>query len=160
MAKHKDESSPQTPRATNRKAWHEYQILEKLECGLELTGSEVKSIRAGNVRIEEAYAKIRGGELYLVGANIAQYPQALPNTQHEPTRERKLLAHRRQILQIEAHVKQKGKTLIPLAIYFKGGHAKCEIGVAVGKKQYDKRQDAKKRDHQREMTREMRRRNR
>ncbi|HAU38440.1 MAG TPA: SsrA-binding protein [Phycisphaerales bacterium] len=148
------------PRIANRKARHDYDIVEVVECGLELVGTEVKSLRAGQAKIDEAYARVRGGEVFLVGATISPYPQAAEAMQHDPTRDRRLLLHRRQIAQLESHVKQKGKTLIPLAVYFKNGWAKCEIGVAVGKKQHDKRQDLRTRDHQREIAREMRRRNR
>ena len=143
---------------TNRKARHDYQILEVLECGIELTGTEVKSLRAGNAQIEEAYARVQDTELFLVGATIGHYPQAAPGMQHEPTRDRKLLIHTRQLRQLEAHVRQKGKTLVPLAVYFKRGWAKCEIGVAVGKRFFDKRQDIKERDQRREIDRELRRR--
>ena len=143
------------PRIANRKAWHDFQILEVLECGLELTGTEVKSLRAGQAQLDEGFARVRGGQLVLVGVNIATYPQAGAMMQHEPLRERRLLVHRRQIKLLEMHVKQKGKTIVPLAIYFKGGWAKCEVGLAIGKKFFDKRQDLKKKDQQREMNREM-----
>ena len=98
------------------------------------------------------------GEAFLIGANIAPYPLAADGMQHDPTRRRKLLLHRRQIHQLEVHLNQKGKTLIPLAIFFKGGWAKCELGVAEGKKKYDKRDAIKKRQQQRDIAREMRRR--
>jgi len=160
MAKGKEDNKPKGVRIANRKAFHDYQILEKVECGMELTGTEVKSLRAGQAKIDEAYARLYAGQVHLVGANIALYPQAAPEMNHDPTRDRKLLLHRRQIEVLEAHVRQKGKTLIPLAVYFKNGWAKCEIGVGVGKREYDKRQDARKREHQREMKREMSRRNR
>jgi len=142
-----------SPRIVNRKARHNFHIIEKVECGLDLTGTEVKSLRAGQAKIDEAHARVLDGEVFLVGANIATYPQAAAGMQHEPARDRKLLLHRRQIRRLEVHVRQKGKTLIPLAVYFKGGWAKCELGVAVGKRQYDKRQDLRKRDQQREMDR-------
>jgi len=158
MAKKK--AAPSKPRVSNRKARHDYHILEVVECGLVLTGTEVKSIRAGQARIDEAYAHIRQGELFLVGANIAHYAQAAAGMQHEPTRDRKMLVRRRQVAALEMHIKQKGKTLVPLAIYFKRGWAKCEIGIAVGKKQYDKRQAIAKRDQQREIAREISRRRR
>ena len=155
-----DKTGPKSPRIINRKARHDYHIIEVVECGIELTGTEVKSLRAGQAKIDEAYARIDDGQVYLVGANIALYPQAAGAMQHEPARDRKLLLHRNQIRQLQVHVRQKGKTLIPLAMYFKRGWAKCEIGIAVGKKQYDKRQDLKKRDQQREIGRELHRRNR
>ncbi len=156
MAKKKDkDNKPKGVRIGNRKAFHDYHILEKVEAGLKLTGTEVKSLRAGQAKIDEAYARIRDGEVYLVGANIAQYPQAAEGMQHDPARDRKLLLHKRQIHQLEAHVRQKGKTLIPLAMYFHRGWAKCEIGVAEGKREYDKRRDIRKRDQQREMQRHL-----
>ena len=158
MAKKKKESKPKGVRITNRKARHDYHISEVVECGISLVGTEVKSLRAGQARIAEAYARIRRGEVYLVGANIALYPQAAPGMQHDPTRDRKLLLRKSQIARLQDHVRQKGKTLVPLAVYFKRGWAKCEVGVAVGKQQYDKREAIRKRDQQREMAREMRRR--
>ena len=163
MAKSKSkdkQTSGGAKRIANRKAFHDYHIFEKVECGLALTGTEIKSIRAGQVKIDEGYARVQDGELWLIGVNIAQYPNAAGLLQHEPLRNRKLLVHRRQIAQIESHVRQKGKTLIPLAIYFKAGWAKCEIGIAEGKRQYDKRDAIKTREQKREMTREMQRRRR
>ena len=158
MAKKKDKPTTKQPRISNRKARHDYHIVEVLECGIELTGTEVKSLRSGQAKIDEAYARTKGGELYLVGATISHYPQAAEGMQHDQTRDRKLLARRRQIAQLESHVKQKGKTIVPLAIYFKRGWAKVELGVAVGKRQYDKRDSLRKRDQQRDIDREMRRR--
>ena len=148
-----------SPRIINRKARHEYHISEVVECGMELVGTEAKSLRAGHGRIDEAYARIdRSGETFLIGANISLYPQAADGMQHDPTRKRKLLLHRRQIHQLEVHLRQKGKTLVPLAIFFKGGWAKCELGIAEGKKAYDKRDAIRKRQQQRDIAREMRRR--
>ena len=145
--------------ATNRKARHEYHISEVVVCGMELMGTEAKSLRAGHCKLDEAYARIdRNGEAFLIGANISHYPQASEAMQHDPTRKRKLLLHRRQIHQLEVHLRQKGKTLVPLAIFFKGGWAKCELGIAEGKKAYDKRDAIRKRQQQRDMAREMRRR--
>lgn len=148
------------PRVSNRKARHDYHILEVVECGIELTGTEVKSLRAGGGKIDEAYARIQGGQVYLVGATIAPYSQAAEGMQHEPNRDRKLLLRRRQIRELAIHVTQKGKTLVPLAVYFKRGWAKCELAVAEGKKHYDKRDILRKRDQQREIAREMSRRRR
>lgn len=157
--KQKNPSRPHSPRILNKKARHEYHIEEVVEAGLVLAGTEVKSLRAGSAKIDEAYARLRGDEAYLVGMNIAYYGQAAEGLQHEPLRDRKLLLHRRQIEQLRGHVRQKGKTLVPLAVYFsKEGWAKCEIGVATGKRKYDKRETIKKRDQQRDMEREMRRR--
>jgi len=152
--------SERRARVANRKARHEYHIIEVVECGLALTGTEVKSLREGRAKIDEGYARVRDGEAFLVGVNISPYPNAAPAMQHDPLRERKLLLRRRQIAQLETHGRQKGKTLVPLALYFKGGWAKCELGVAVGKRSYDKREAIRKRDQQREMQREMRRRGR
>ncbi len=159
MAK-KTQQSPGGAKVTNRKARHDYQILEVVEAGIELQGTEVKSIRAGQARIDEAYARLAGDEVFLVGATIPQYANAAATGQHEPTRDRKLLLHRRQIDLIAAHIRQKGKTVVPLAIYFKRGWAKCELGIAVGKRQFDKRDVIRKRDQQRDIAREMRRRHR
>ncbi|HHH76159.1 MAG TPA: SsrA-binding protein SmpB [Phycisphaerae bacterium] len=150
-------SGHNAPRVTNRKAYRDYHIVEKVECGIVLTGTEVKSLRQGGGKIDEAYARLDSGELFLVGATIAPYVQAAEGMQHDPTAKRKLLLHRKQIHQLEVHVKQKGKTLIPLTLFFKKGWAKCEIGVAVGKRDYDKRDDIRKRDQKRDMDRAMRR---
>jgi len=156
--KKKKTDKPKGVRITNRKARHDYHITEVVECGIALTGTEVKSLRAGQARITESFARIRNGEVYLVGANIALYPQAAPGMQHNTTRDRKLLLRKRQIAKLQVHLNQKGKTLIPLAIYFSRGWAKCELGIAEGKRQYDKRQDLRRKDHNREMQRATRRR--
>ncbi len=145
-------------RIQNRRARFDYEILEKVECGLALAGTEVKSLRAGNASLEGAFGRIRDQEVYLCGANIGVYPQAVGSLQHDPLRERKLLLHRRQIRQLQAHVEQKGHTLIPLALYFKNGWAKCELAAAVGKRAYDKRQAIRKRQQERDIRRELRRR--
>ncbi len=155
MAKKKTQSKPKQPRIANRKARFNYHIVEVVECGIELFGTEVKSLRAGQATIDEAYARVRNGEVFLVGATISPYPQAAEGMQHDPTRDRKLLLHARQIAQLEFHVKQKGKTIVPLAVYFKRGWAKCELGVAEGKRNYDKREAIRKRDQQRDIAREM-----
>jgi len=159
MAKKTDKSDGASPgpRMLNRKARYNYHIVETVECGLELTGTEVKSLRAGQAKIDEAYARVRGEQVFLVGANIAPYPHAAVAMQHDPTRDRRLLLHRRQIRLLEEHVRQKGRTLVPLAVYFKRGWAKCELGLAVGKRQYDRREALRKREQQREMDRAMRR---
>jgi len=149
-----------TPRILNRKARHDFTILETLECGIALTGTEVKSLRAGAARIEEAHARLRDGEVFLMGASISTYPQASAAAQHDPDRPRKLLLHRRQVAVLADHVRQKGHTLVPLTVYFKRGWAKCELGLAVGKRAYDKRQTIRKRDQQLEIDRELRRRSR
>jgi len=160
MARDKDNSAGRAARIVNRKARHDYAVAEVVECGLELVGTEVKSLRAGQAKIDEAYARVRGGEVFLVGVNIAPYPMAAAAMQHDPARQRRLLLHRRQIRQLESHVRQKGRTLVPLAIYFKDGWAKCELGLVVGKRSYDKRESLKRRQQDRDIAREMRRRRR
>lgn len=127
----------------NRRARYEYEIQEQIECGVVLRGSEVKSIRDGKVSLEEAYAKIKEGELWLVGCDIALYPQAnIMN--HEPRRERKLLLHRRELAKFAAAAQQQGLTLIPLSLYFSGGKVKLTVAVAKGRKLHDKREKMKK----------------
>lgn len=161
MAKEKEKSKgSHERRILNRKARHDYHIVEAVECGLELMGTEVKSIRAGQAKIDDGFARVRNNEAWLSGVEIAHYPQAGPAMQHEPRRERRLLLHKRQILKMQSHVLQKGHTLVPLAIYFKAGWAKVEIGLAIGKKLYDKRQEIKDRDQKRDMAREVGRRRR
>ena len=150
----KQDEKPRTPRVSNRRASFDFHLLEKVECGLALTGTEVKSLRAGNASLDGAYARIRNGEAWLVGCNIAVYPQAVGSLQHDPIRERKLLLHRRQLGQLQAHVAQRGRTLVPLAIYFKAGWAKCEIAAAVGKQAFDKRDAIRKRQQKREADRQ------
>ncbi len=136
--------------ATNRKAFHNYIILESVEAGIALTGSEVKSIRAGRVNFSDAYVKPEGGELWLVNANIARY-ESSSYMSHEPTRSRRLLLHRKEISRLTAEVAQKGLTLVPLKMYFKGHIAKVEVALAKGKKLYDKRESIARRDIEREM---------
>lgn len=145
------------PRIRNRRATFDYELLEKVEAGMELLGTEVKSLRAGNATLENSFATIRGGEVFLCGANIAVYPQAVGKLQHDPMRDRKLLLHRRQIAQLVSHVDQKGHALIPLTLFFKDGWVKCEIAAAVGRKSYDKRQAIQKREQQRDIDRQKRR---
>lgn len=141
--------------ATNRKASHEYFLLERFEAGLALQGSEIKSIRAGQISLAEAYVRIDGREAWLVDAHVAPYEQAgIYN--HTPRRPRKLLLHRSQIRQLWAEMRQKGVTVIPLRVYLKDGRAKVEIAVAKGKKLYDKRHDLAEKDARREMERQLR----
>ena len=141
--------------ATNRKASHEYFLLERYEAGIALQGSEIKSIRAGQISLAEAYIQIDGHEAWLVDAHIATYEQAgIYN--HEPRRPRKLLLHRSEIRKLWDEVRQKGVTIIPLRVYLKSGRAKIEIALAKGKKLYDKRQAIAKRDAQRDMERDFR----
>lgn len=143
--------------ATNRKAYHNYNILESLEAGLALTGSEIKSIRASRVSLAEAYVRPEGGELWLVGAHIARY-DAASYMGHEPTRRRKLLLHRKEIAGLESKLAEKGLTLVPLKLYLKGRTAKLEVGLGRGKKQYDKRETIARRESEREIERTLKRR--
>lgn len=140
--------------ATNRKAYHDYYILDTYEAGIALQGSEIKSIRAGQISIKEAYVRIENLEAWLVDAYIAPYDQA-SHFNHDPRRKRKLLLHRREILRLWDEVRRKGVTIIPLRVYLKSGKAKVEIAVAKGKKQYDKRKTIAKRDAQREIERQL-----
>jgi SsrA-binding protein len=138
--------------ATNRKARHEYFLLDTYEAGLVLKGSEIKSIRAGQVSLAQAYVSLDGNEAWLVNAHIAPYNEASRNN-HDPLRSRKLLLHRSEIRKLSDKVRQKGATVIPLRLYLKDGRAKIEIALAKGKKHYDKRAEIAKRDAKREMDR-------
>jgi SsrA-binding protein len=138
--------------AENRKARHDFHILERVEAGIVLTGTEVKSLRDGGGNIRESYAQLRDGELYLVGANIAPYRQGT-SANHEPVRDRKLLLHRREIEQLGVQVAQRGMTLVPLALYLTNGKVKLELGLARGKEGVDKRQSIAERDARRQMER-------
>lgn len=138
----------------NRRARFEYEIMDEIECGIVLKGSEVKSLRDGKVSLEEAYAKITNGELWLLGCDIAEYPQAnLLN--HVPRRERKLLIHRREIRKFAESAEQRGQTLIPLAMYFSEGRVKVLLAIGKGKKLHDKREKLKKDADTKEMKRAM-----
>ena len=138
--------------AENRKARHEYHLLERLEAGLALTGTEVKSLREGRATLQRSYADVKDGELWLVGANIAAYDRGSIG-QHDPERPRKLLVHRRQLDALTAQVQERGLTLVPLRLYFKNGRAKVELALARGKDVRDKRRDLAKRDADRDMER-------
>lgn len=138
----------------NRRARHEYHIIRRLETGMVLTGTEVKSIRQGHFSIGEAYVTVRRGELYLVGAHISPYEQG-NRFNPDPVRDRKLLAHKHEIVQLEVAVQQKGMTLIPLKAYFSDGRVKLEIGVARGKKLHDKRDAIKERAMDRDIQRRL-----
>jgi SsrA-binding protein len=138
--------------AVNRRARHQYAIDETLEAGLALTGTEIKSIRAGRVNLAEAYARIERGEAWLIGAHIAPYEQGNRNN-HEPTRTRKLLLHRDQISELIGRTQAKGFTLVPLKLYIRNGMAKLELGIGRGKKAYDKRRTIAERDARRELER-------
>jgi SsrA-binding protein len=134
----------------NRRARYEYDILDELKCGVVLTGSEVKSIRNGKISIEEAYARIRDGELWLVGADIAVYPQATVMN-HEPKRIRKLLIRKQELQKVAESATQKGLTLVPLAVFFSRGIVKVTVAVAKGRKLHDKREALRRKDDTREM---------
>ncbi len=138
--------------ATNRKAYHDYHIQDSVEAGIVLTGTEIKSIRAGRVSLREAYVKPEGGELWLLNAHIARY-EAGSYLSHEPMRPRKLLLHRKQIDNLISKVSEKGLTLVPLKLYIKGSIAKVEVALAKGKKLYDKRESIARRETEREIGR-------
>jgi SsrA-binding protein len=136
----------------NRKASHEYNILDRLECGIVLTGTEVKSLREGSSSLEEAYAKVENGEVWLIGSDIPEYSMA-NRMNHKPKRPRKLLLHRREIGKFAGKASERGYTLIPLRMYFKEGRAKVELAIARGKQLHDKRESMKKTDAQRAIRR-------
>ena len=140
--------------AQNRKARHDYFIEDTFEAGLVLTGTEVKSLRAGRASLVDGFAEIADGEIWLQGAHIPEYLQGTWNN-HTPRRKRKLLLHRHEIDKMERRVNERGLTIVPLSLYFKDGRAKVEIALAKGKKHYDKRQSIAKRDAEREATREL-----
>lgn len=137
---------------SNKKAFHDYHISETVEAGMVLSGTEVKSLRAGRCNLKDSYAKVIKDELWLIGLHISPYENAGYVT-HDPEARRKLLLHRSEIRRLHRKVMEKGITLIPLKLYFKKGWAKVELGLASGKRQYDKRQDIAQRDQQREMKR-------
>ena len=145
--------------AANRKAFHDYEILSKVEAGISLTGTEIKSIRAGGANIREAYARPVDGEMWLYSAHIAPYKDGTW-LNHEPTRPRRLLLHKAQIREWTASMTEKGLTVVPLNLYLKDGKAKVELGLVRGRKSYDKRQAIAKRDAEREIERALRERNR
>ena len=140
--------------ATNRKAWHEYHILEKYEGGMVLYGSEVKAIREGKANIKEAYVRFIDNELFAVGMHIGKYSNEGYST-HSPVRDRKLLLHKKELQKIRKMVDEKGKTLIPLSLYLKGGRVKVEFGLAQGKKIWDKRKTKLEKDVKRQVDRAM-----
>ena len=137
--------------AQNRKAFHEYEITDRLEAGLVLMGSEVKGLRERGASIRDAYAQMRDGEVFLIGLHIPEYFNA--RFGHEPTRTRKLLLNRREIDRLDSDMREKGLSLIPLRVYFKGSHAKVELGLGRGKKIYDKRRSIAERDAKRDTDR-------
>jgi SsrA-binding protein len=143
--------------AENRKARHNYHVLDTLECGIALVGSEVKSLRGGQLSLDEAYGRVEDGEVWLVGANIAEYAYSHA-LNHVPKRRRKLLLHRREVKKFAGQAYEKGLTLVPLKMYFKAGRAKVLLGICRGKQSHDKRDSLKKRDAQRDIDRAMRKR--
>ena len=144
---------PERDIARNRQAAHRYNLLEKWECGIQLTGTEVKSVRAGRVQLKDGYAAVDGGEVWLYNVHIAPYDPARDN--HDPERPRKLLLHRREIERLVGKTAERGLTLVPTRMYFKGKHAKVELALARGKDLYDKRRALKEKDMRREIQREL-----
>ena len=141
--------------ARNRKARYEYEILDTFEAGIALLGPEVKSLRAGNATLTDSYAKIQRGEVYLQHVHIGPYEQAA-RANAEPRRERKLLLHRAEIARLKVKLAERGFTLVPLEIYFKGGRAKVQLALARGKRRYDKRESIRRREQDREVQRAVR----
>lgn len=135
---------------SNRKARHEYDVLDEIDCGVQLYGSEVKSVRNSKISIEEAYARVDGSEVWLVNADIAEYPQASVFN-HERKRKRKLLLHRREIRKFAEAGEQKGLTLVPLSVFLNRGFIKVKVGLCRGRKLHDKRQNMREKDHQRDI---------
>lgn len=159
MAGKREDSGSDSTIAVNRRARFDYDIVEEIEAGLVLTGTEVKSLRAGKASLAEAFATVRRGEAWLVQAHIPQY--AFGNrANHDPTRQRKLLLHRRQIEQLAKFTEEQGRTIVPLRLYWKDGRAKVLLGLARGKTQYDKRAALAERDAKRQMQRALRERER
>ncbi len=142
--------------ASNRRARHDYEIIDTVECGLVLQGSEVKSLRAGRIALQDAYPRIIDGEMWLFGVHVPPYAQANGFGAHEPDRRRKLLLHRRQLDEWMGRSQQQSLTMVPLSIYFKDGRAKVELALARGRRQYDKRHAIASRDADREAAREAR----
>jgi len=140
----------------NRRAFHDYTITERFEAGLALVGSEVKSLRQASASLQDGYARLESGELFLYGVHVPPLPQASYRN-HEPVRRRKCLVHRRELRKLEAMTTGKGTTMVPLSLYFVGQHVKVELGVGRGKKAFDKREDIKRRAADREQRRALRR---
>jgi len=139
----------------NRRAFHDYFVLESMEVGIVLSGTEIKSVREGKVQMAEAYCRVENGELWIIGMHISPYTHG-SYTNHDPLRPRKLLAHRDQIMHMAQEVERKGLTLIPLNLYLKKGRAKLEVGICRGKKLWDKRDASADREAQRDIARAMR----
>jgi SsrA-binding protein len=153
-SKKSEENPNERPIAQNRKAYHNFLVIDTLECGLALVGSEVKSLRKGHVSLDEAYARVKENEVWLLGCDIPEYTEA-NQFNHQPKRPRKLLMHRREIKRFASLAFQKGLTLVPLKMYFKKGRAKVLLGLCKGKQKHDKRQVMKKAEVQREIRRQM-----
>lgn len=157
MSKKKKQQNKDQSIAVNRRARRNYEIADSFETGIVLQGTEVKSLRAGQIQFNDAYASVKNGELWLLQTHIEEYLQG-NRFNHDPLRPRKLLMHKREILKLHARVARDGYTLIPLKFYFKGSRVKVELGLCRGKKQHDQRQDIAKRDAKREIERAMRKR--
>jgi SsrA-binding protein len=158
MAKKKKEKQSVDPTlATNKKARRDYDIISSLEAGLVLLGTEVKSVRAGGLNLKDSYVREKGGELYMVNCHISPYSHG-PVDAHAPLRERKLLLHKKEIEKLSMSIQAKGLTLIPLKMYLKNGRCKVELGLGKGKKDFDKREDVKRREANRDIEREISRR--
>jgi SsrA-binding protein len=142
--------------AQNKKAFHDYFVEERVEAGIALEGWEVKSIRAGRAQLKEAYVVVRSGEVFLIGCHVSPLPTASTHIHPDPTRTRKLLLHAEEIRRLIGKVEQRGYTLVPLDLHYRGGRIKLEIGLARGKKQHDKRDAEKEREWERERQRLMR----
>ena len=144
--------------AQNKKAYHDYFIEEKMEAGIELAGTEVKSIRAGNINLKDSFCTVKDGELFVHGMHISPYEQG-NIFNRDPVRSRRLLMHKREIMKLHARIKQDGMTLVPVSVYFRDSRVKVELGLAKGKKLYDKRDAAAEKDARREMDRTIKERN-
>ena len=155
MGPQKTDSPGQKTVVSNRRAFHDYEILERFEAGIVLTGAEVKSLRGGHGSLREAFARVRNGEIWIEGFHIPPYEQAMDKTRWDPIRTRKLLLRRKEIERLIGTTTEKGLALVPLRVYFTHGMAKLELGLARGKRQYDKRHAIAEREHQREMEREL-----
>lgn len=149
------ESAGKRSIARNRKAFHNYHIIDRIEAGVVLVGTEVKALREGKVNLKDAFAEFRGGEIFMLNLHIGQYSHATVFN-HDPERPRKLLLHRREIRRFIGKVAERGFTLIPLSLYFKGGLVKVELGLARGKRVYDRRKDIEERQRKRDLERELR----
>ena len=158
VAKAKDKPGEQAPRIVNRRATFDYHIDDRLECGIELVGTEVKQLRLGQAQMADAYAAVEGRQLFLHNLWIDPYRHAAEHANHQPKRTRRLLAHKREIDKLARATQERGVTLVPTAIYFKEGRAKVEIGTARGKRAFDKREDLKRKSADREIRKAMSRR--